>query len=64
MLLTIRKKSQGWVAWLIVIIIAIPFALFGINSYFEGANQIPVANVDGEKINVQAFENAMEQRRR
>ncbi|MCP4009017.1 MAG: hypothetical protein GY726_05815, partial [Proteobacteria bacterium] len=45
-------------------IIAIPFALFGINSYFEGANQIPVANVDGEKINVQAFENAMEQRRR
>jgi len=64
MLLTIRKKSQGWVAWLIVIIIAIPFALFGINSYFEGANQVPVAKVDGEKINVQTFENAMEQRRR
>lgn len=64
MLLTIRKKSQGWVAWLIVIIITIPFALFGINSYFEGAGQIPVATVDGEKINAQIFENAMEQRRR
>jgi len=64
MLLTIRKKSQGWVAWLIVIIIAVPFALFGINSYFEGANQIPVAKVDGEKITAQTFENAMEQRRR
>ncbi len=64
MLLTIRKKSQGWVAWVIVLIIAIPFALFGINSYFEGANQVPVANVDGEKITTQTFENAMEQRRR
>ena len=64
MLLTIRKKSQGWVAWVIVLIIAVPFALFGINSYFEGANQIPVAKVDGEKINSQTFDNAMEQRRR
>jgi len=64
MLLTIRKKSQGWVAWVIVLIIAIPFALFGINSYFEGANQVPVAKVDGEKITTQTFENAMEQRRR
>lgn len=64
MLLTIRKKSQGWVAWLIVAIIAVPFALFGINSYFEGANQITIANVEGNKINAQTFENAMEQRRR
>lgn len=64
MLLTIRKKSQGWVAWLIVVIITIPFALFGINSYFEGINQVTVAKVDGEKINAQAFENTMEQWRR
>ena len=64
MLLTIRRKSQGWVAWLIVIIIAIPFALFGINSYFEGANQVTIANVDGEIINAQTFEREMEQRRR
>lgn len=64
MLLTIRKKSQGWVAWVIVLIIAVPFALFGINSYFEGANQVPVAKVDGENITTQTFENAMEQRRR
>ena len=64
MLLTIRNKSKGWVAWVIVIIITIPFALFGISSYFEGANQITMANVDGEKINAQTFERAMEQRRR
>jgi len=64
MLLTIRKKSQGWVAWLIVLIIAIPFALFGINSYFEGVGQVTVAKVEGEKINAQTFANAMEQRRR
>lgn len=64
MLLSIRKKSQGWLAWVIVIIIAVPFALFGINSYFEGTNQIVVANVNGNKINAQELESAMEQRRR
>jgi len=64
MLLHIRKKSQGWIAWVIVTIITIPFALFGISSYFSGANEITVAKVEGEKINAQTFENAMEQRRR
>ncbi len=64
MLLHIRKKSQGWVAWVIVIIITIPFALFGISSYFDGANDVTVAKVEGEKITAQTFENAMEQRRR
>lgn len=50
MLQAIREKSQGWFAWLILTFITIPFALWGIQSYLEFANQIPAAKVDGEEI--------------
>lgn len=63
MLVSIRKKLSGWIAWLVVIIIAVPFALFGINAYFEGTNYINVANVNGEKISLQAFQQAAERQR-
>lgn len=63
MLISIRKKISGWLAWVVVIIISIPFVLFGINAYFEGINQVNVANVGGEKISLQAFQHASERRR-
>ena len=43
MLSAIREKATGWIAWMIVILISIPFALWGVNSYFEGATQIVIA---------------------
>ncbi|WP_456405944.1 SurA N-terminal domain-containing protein [Thiolapillus sp.] len=50
MLLAIREKAQGWVAWLIVGFITIPFALWGIQSYL-GVSSDPVAvSVDGAEI--------------
>lgn len=64
MLIAIRKKASGWVAWLIVAIIAVPFALFGINSYFEGVNQVNVASVAGEKISLDEFRRSMDIQRR
>ena len=36
MLTQIRERATGWLAWVIVILITIPFALWGIQSYFEG----------------------------
>ena len=36
MLQTIHDKAKGWIAYAIVGIITVPFALFGINQYFEG----------------------------
>ncbi|MFT5606264.1 MAG: peptidyl-prolyl cis-trans isomerase D [Parvicella sp.] len=63
MLITIRKKISGWLAWVVVIIIAVPFALFGVNAYFEGANQINVASVGGENISFQSFQQTSERRR-
>ena len=50
MLSNIRNKSKGWIAYLIIGLITIPFALFGIQSYIGGSSNSIVASVDGEEI--------------
>ena len=52
MLGAIRKKSKGWVAYLIVGLITVPFALFGIQEYIGGSSNSAVASVDGEDISL------------
>lgn len=50
MLQTIRERAKGWVAWAIVILISIPFALWGVQSYL-GTGSAPVAaTVNGVEI--------------
>lgn len=55
MLEAIRKKSKGWVAYLIVGLIAVPFALFGIQQYLGGSSNSVIAIVDGEDITVNTY---------
>jgi len=50
MLSSIRNKSKGWIAYLIIGLITIPFALFGIQSYLGGSSNSIIASVDGEEI--------------
>lgn len=50
MLQNIRDKAQGWIAWAIVILISIPFALWGIQSYLGTGSEPVVATVDGKEI--------------
>ncbi len=50
MLQAIREKTSGWIAYGIILLISIPFALWGINSYFEGGAAAPAAVVNGEEI--------------
>lgn len=50
MLQNIHDKAKGWVAYAIVFFISIPFALFGINSYLGGADELVAATVNGEDI--------------
>ncbi|SVD56292.1 uncharacterized protein METZ01_LOCUS409146, partial [marine metagenome] len=50
MLSSIRNKSKGWIAYLIIGLITIPFALFGIQSYIGGSSNSIIASVDGEEI--------------
>lgn len=65
MLQSIRERATGWIAWVVFVLITIPFALWGVNEYF-GADQNPsVANVDGTEIGLQQFQQAYaEQRQR
>lgn len=53
MLQSIRDKAKGWVAYAIIFLISIPFALVGINQYFEGGGSRIAATVNGEEIPAQ-----------
>lgn len=55
MLGAIRKKSKGWVAYLIVGFITVPFALFGIQQYLGGSSNSAIAIVDGEDISLTTY---------
>ncbi len=48
MLLKIREKSQGVFAWVILILICVPFALWGIQNYVGGGSENAIATV-GDK---------------
>lgn len=63
MLTEIRDRATGWIAWIIVIIISIPFALWGVNEYFAGGTSLNVAVVNGQEIDQQAYRRALEERR-
>jgi peptidyl-prolyl cis-trans isomerase D len=55
MLQEIRERAQGWVAWAIVILISIPFALWGIQSYLGVGGEPVVAKVNGQEISERQF---------
>lgn len=61
MLDAIRNHTQGWLAKAILALITIPFALFGIDSYFNDAgSNVAIAKVNGDKISVQEYGNAID----
>lgn len=47
----------------VLALIVLPFALWGVDSYRKSGDAAPLAKVNGEKIGQQEFENAMEQQR-
>ena len=63
MLHFIRERAQGWVAWFIVGLISIPFALWGVNSYITEPSDIVVASVNGEPIKQAEFQRSLKQYR-
>lgn len=58
MLQAIRDKVTGWIAYGIIFLISIPFALWGVNSYLGGGEVLPAATVDGEEISVRDLDQA------
>lgn len=63
MLEFIRSRAQTWIAWVIVGLIIIPFALWGVNEYFTGGQDAGVANVNGTEISKQSYQSAYESQR-
>ncbi|MBF2759315.1 MAG: SurA N-terminal domain-containing protein [Ectothiorhodospiraceae bacterium AqS1] len=65
MLQYIRDKATGWVAWVIVGMLTIPFALWGVHQYYvppEGGYQ-PVAIVNGDEISYYTLRGLYDNRR-
>ena len=64
MLTAIKDRASGWIAWALVFLISIPFALWGINSYFEGASKVAVASVNGVDVDETVYQQALSEQRR
>ncbi|GAB4357279.1 MAG: SurA N-terminal domain-containing protein [Gammaproteobacteria bacterium] len=58
MLQAIRERAQGWIAYAIVGMISIPFALWGVNSYFSEGGSQNVIVVNDREIGQAEFRNA------
>ncbi|MCG5511745.1 SurA N-terminal domain-containing protein [Ectothiorhodospira shaposhnikovii] len=63
MLLKIRDKASGWLAYAIIIMIAIPFALWGVHEYFGGGARLVAVEVNGVEITTRAFQREVQQQR-
>lgn len=62
MLQSIRDRTSGIVAGFIVALIVIPFAFWGVESFFSGGGDPVVAKVGDQKIKGSQFRRAYEQR--
>ena len=58
MLHFIRERAQGWIAWVIVGLLIIPFALWGINEYFGTGGKLVAATVNDSEISQREFQQA------
>lgn len=63
MLQSIRDNAQGWLAWIIVTLIIIPFALWGIQEYLRPTPKRVIAEVNGVEIPERNFQQQVQQRK-
>ena len=60
MLQGIRDRAHGFIAWIVVILICIPFALWGVHEYLGPDPNVAVAEVDGEEIPLFDYQRALQ----
>ena len=63
MLQSINDRIQGWLGWLIVALISVPFALWGIQSYLEVGGNKFLAKVNDTEITPAQFDRALSRQR-
>ena len=63
MLLDLRDgiRNSKWLKYVLVGIICVPFVFFGVSSYFGNHGPDYAAKVNGQKVSVNAFQNAAQQ---
>ena len=63
MLQEIRDKTQGWFATIIIGVVCLMFALWGINYYIQdtGTRNQDLATVNGQRISMQQFNQEFQQ---
>jgi len=64
MLQLIRDKVTGWIAVIIMGLLIIPFAFWGINYYFDQGGNVNAASVNGAGVTLQQFQQAYQNLRR
>lgn len=64
MLQTIREKFSGWILIIIMGLLLVPFALFGINNYFQAQVEAYVAKVNETEITQQQLQERLDLQRR
>lgn len=64
MLQAIREKFSGWILIIIMLLLVVPFALFGINNYFQTQIETYVAKVNDTEITPQQFQERIDMQRR
>lgn len=64
MLQAIRDKATGWIAYAIVGLISIPFALWGVNQYFDGGGELFVVSINDREVSQREFRQAYSDQRR
>lgn len=60
MLQSIRDKATGWIAYVIIGLISVPFMFFGVQSYLSAGGKTIVAKVNGEEIGLEVFQQALQ----
>lgn len=58
MLTTFRNHAKGWIAWVFVVLVSVPFIFWGIGQYRSLVISNYVAKVNGYKVMPNAFQNA------
>lgn len=64
MLLRIKDRITGWFAYLVVGLISVPFALWGINFYFQEGGNVTILEIGDQKVDLRNFNEAFIQNKR
>lgn len=64
MLQTIRDRSQGVIVAVVIGLVSLTFVLWGVESYISAARQVVVAEVEGQDIPLEEFQQHLQRQRR